>query len=99
MNRLMWFSPDGDGGSGAGAAGAGAAGTGTAPDQKQGGEPGAGAHTGAPQPQPQAAQTFTQEQVDKIVGERAKRAAQSAIGELVKALGVEKVDDLKTLVE
>lgn len=87
MITRLWLSPDGDGGNGGAQAG-----TGTAPEQKPEGNPQA-------QQQPQAAQTFTQADVDRIVGERAKRAEQSAIGELLKGLGLEKADDLKALVE
>jgi len=42
--------------------------------------------------------TFTQADVDRIVGERAKRAKEAGISELLKELGFEKPDDLKTLV-
>jgi hypothetical protein len=91
MFEMMWLSPDGgDGGNGAGAA---AASTGTATGQTQEGSQAAQAT------QTQAAQTFTQADVDRIVGERAKRAEQSAIGELLKGLGLEKAEDLKALVE
>ncbi len=49
-------------------------------------------------PEDKADKTFTQTDVDRIVGERAKRAEESAVSELLKALGFEKVDDLKTTV-
>ncbi len=42
--------------------------------------------------------TFTQADVDRIVGERATRAAETATAKLLKELGFEKVDDLKTTV-
>lgn len=47
---------------------------------------------------PPEGKTFTQADVDRIVGERAKRAEESAIGSLLKDLGFEKTDDLKTLI-
>lgn len=87
MYELMWLSPDGGDG------GAAAAATDTAPDKAQGAKPDAKPETQG------AAQTFTQADVDRIVGERAKRAEQSAIGELLKGLGFEKADDLKALVD
>ena len=43
--------------------------------------------------------TFTQEQLDAIVGERATRAKGAAISELLGELGLEKADDLKALVK
>lgn len=43
--------------------------------------------------------TFTQEQLDAIVGERAMRAKGAAIGELLSELGFEKADDLRALVK
>jgi len=46
-----------------------------------------------------AAQVFTQEQVDAIVGERAKRAAEAAVNKLLEQLGVARVDDLKAQLE
>jgi hypothetical protein len=102
MIERLWLSPDGDGGNGGGGASAAAATTVTAPVVTQG----EGTHAGVPQQQSTAAQTpqtFTQADVDRIVGERAKRAAQSAeqsaIGELLKGLGLEKVEDLKALVD
>lgn len=42
--------------------------------------------------------TFTQADVDRIVGERAKRAKESGIADFLKELGFEKPDDLKSLV-
>ena len=42
---------------------------------------------------------FTQEQVDAIVGERAKRAAEAAVHKLLEQLGVAGVDDLKAQLE
>lgn len=109
MIERLWLNPDGDGGNGAAgtsATGAAAAATtGTATGQTQG----EGSHVGLPQQQAQqatptaqaqgTAQTFTQADVDRIVGERAKRAEASAVGELLKGLGVEKADDLKALVD
>lgn len=41
---------------------------------------------------------FTQAEVDRMMGERAKRAGESAIGELLKGLGLEKPEDLKAIV-
>lgn len=43
--------------------------------------------------------TFTQADVDRIVGERAKRAGKAAVSDLLESLGLEKPDDLKKLVE
>jgi len=56
---------------------------------------------GAVTPQPAGGQsrTFTQEQLDAIVGERATRAKGAAISELLGELGFEKADDLKALVK
>jgi hypothetical protein len=56
---------------------------------------------GAVTPQPAGGQsrTFTQEQLDAIVGERATRAKSAAISELLGELGFEKADDLKALVQ
>ena len=56
---------------------------------------------GAVTPQPAGGQsrTFTQEQLDAIVGERAMRAKGAAIGELLSELGFEKADDLRALVK
>jgi hypothetical protein len=56
---------------------------------------------GAVTPQPAGGQsrTFTQEQLDAIVGERATRAKSAAISELLGELGFEKTDDLKALVQ
>lgn len=45
------------------------------------------------------AATFTQEQVNAIVGERARRASESAVSELLKSLGFEKPDELKAIVD
>jgi DNA-directed RNA polymerase beta subunit len=46
-----------------------------------------------------AASTFTQEQVNAIVGERARRAEESAVSNLLKSLGFEKADELKAMIE
>ena len=56
---------------------------------------------GAVTPSPAGGQsrTFTQEQLDAIVGERATRAKGAAISELLGELGLEKADDLKALVK
>jgi len=43
--------------------------------------------------------TFTQAQLDAIVGERATRAKSAAINDLLSELGLEKVDELKALVQ
>lgn len=66
-----------------------------APVEGGGGNPNGGG--GKPEDKP-ADKTFTQADVDRIVGERAKRAEESAIGALLKDLGFEKPDDLKALV-
>lgn len=66
-----------------------------APVEGGGGNPNGGG--GKPEEKP-ADKTFTQADVDRIVGERAKRAEESAIGSLLKDLGFEKTDDLKTLI-
>lgn len=42
---------------------------------------------------------FTQADVDRIVGERAKRAKETAVNELLKELGFEKADDLKMIID
>ena len=56
---------------------------------------------GAVTPQPAGGQsrTFTQEQLDAIVGERATRAKSAAINDLLGELGFEKADELKALVQ
>ncbi len=41
---------------------------------------------------------FTQADVDRIMGERATRAKESAVSELLKGLGIEKPEDLKAIV-
>lgn len=43
--------------------------------------------------------TFTQADVDRIVGERARRARESGLSDFLKDLGFEKADDLKALVQ
>lgn len=43
--------------------------------------------------------TFTQADVDRIVGERAKRAQQAAIADLLKELGLDSADTLKAKVK
>lgn len=50
-------------------------------------------------PEDKAAKTFTQADVDRIVGERAKRAEESAIAALLKDIGFEKADDLKAMIK
>jgi len=47
---------------------------------------------------PPEGKTFTQADIDRIVGERAQRAKEAGISELLKDLGFENPDDLKTLV-
>lgn len=47
----------------------------------------------------QGGRTFTQAELDTIVGERATRAKGAAISELLGELGFEKADDLKALVK
>ncbi len=42
---------------------------------------------------------FTQADVDRMLGERAKRAESSAVAELLKTWGVEKTDDVKTTLD
>jgi hypothetical protein len=42
---------------------------------------------------------FTQEQVDKFAAEARKSARSAAVGDLLKELGLEKADDLKTVVK
>src|SRR3990167_691925 len=42
-----------------------------------------------------AGKTFTQEQLDKLLGERAARAREAAIADLVKELGFDSADTLK----
>jgi hypothetical protein len=63
--------------------------TGTAPD------------TNAPVTQPVAevaVKEFTQADMDRVAGERGKRAKEAAIKELLQELGIEKVDDLKAVI-
>lgn len=42
---------------------------------------------------------FTQAEVNRLLGERGKRAAQKALSDLLENLGLESLDDLKTTVE
>ena len=71
-----------------------------APDGTEGGD------SGAPAPDVNASpagdappRTFTQEDLDRIVGERAKHAKSSAISDLLKELGYEKPDELKAAIK
>lgn len=43
--------------------------------------------------------TFTQEQIDKIIGERVRRAEETSIKKLLEGLGVASADDLTKLVQ
>lgn len=55
--------------------------------------------TPAAKPAPTLAEpTFTQADIDRIVGERAKRAKETGIADLLKELGFEKPEDLKAIV-
>lgn len=47
---------------------------------------------------PEPAAMFSQADVDRIIGERAKRAGESAINQLLEGLGVESADALKSFV-
>ncbi len=79
----------------------------TSPDENPGGGTGAGDSNRPPNPAPHQNMTptgggegerkFTQNDIDRIVGERAKRAGESAVSELLKGLGLERVDDLKAI--
>jgi hypothetical protein len=51
------------------------------------------------QPASGSERKFTQEELDAIVGDRAKRAKGAAQSELLSELGFEKVDDLKAMVK
>jgi hypothetical protein len=42
--------------------------------------------------------TFTQDEVNALMGERARRASESAIADLLKSMGFEKPDDLKAVI-
>lgn len=56
----------------------------------------------APAPAPAAAKTFTQDEVNRMLGERAQRAADGARAQFIgtfKDLGVNSADDLTTLVK
>lgn len=57
----------------------------------------------APPPDPPAPpaedKKFTQADVDRVAGETRKQAKQAAVNDLLKELGFEKADDLKTLVK
>lgn len=90
MYQSLWLSPDGNAGGGA----TPAAGTGTAPVIPQDNPAAPITPTAGTTPT-----VFTQDQVDKIVGDRAKRAEESAVAGLLKTLGVENQDALKVLVE
>lgn len=74
-------------------------------DPSQAGEGGSGPPSpppapGVPAPTTPATpgQTFTQEDVDRLIGQRTAEAQRQASRNLVKELGFEKVDDLKALV-
>lgn len=43
--------------------------------------------------------TFTQDEVNAIVGERAKRSAEAAVNKLLESIGVKSPDELKTTLE
>lgn len=47
----------------------------------------------------ETSQVFTQTEVDKIVGERAKRAKETAQKQLLESLGLESLDDAQSLIE
>lgn len=95
---------EGDGGAG-GVGGAGGGQQGGSGDATQGG--GTGGGTGGTQGSQGTGGTqggggeakFTQADVDRIVGERATRASESAVSKLLKELGFEKPDELKAAVK
>lgn len=72
-----------------------------APDDA-GGAGDSGVRTGALDDAPpaggQTSKTFSQEDVDRIVAERARHAKSSALGDLLKDLGFEKADELKAAI-
>jgi DNA-directed RNA polymerase beta subunit len=89
---LLWkrgFYFDGDKGAGGGAPDP--AKPDPAPDADAGGEPGGDAGGGD--------KKFSQADIDRAAGERAKRAAKTAVADFLKDLGFEKQEDLKSLVD
>lgn len=96
----MWF----DAGSGGGAAGAGnTGGAGGSGGSSSGGGTGDGsgqnAGQGNPPPAPDPEKKFTQADVDRIVGERAQRAAEAAVAKLLGDLGVKDAAEVKTALD
>jgi DNA-directed RNA polymerase beta subunit len=92
---LLWkrgFYFDGDKGTGGGAPDPAKPDPAPGGDADPGGEPGGTGGSGG-------TGTFTQADVDRIVGDRVKRAGKTAVADLLKALGFEKQEDLKTLVD
>ncbi len=68
-------------------------------DQGNGGDDSTPTAGGAGDGNPEETRTFTQEELNAIVGERATRAKNAAISDLLGELGLEKADDLKALVK
>lgn len=71
------------------------------PDDKGGGS-GGGTPPPAPPPNANGAgeeRTFSQDELDAIVGERAKRASEGAVKKLLESLGVGSTDDLKAALD
>ena len=72
------------------------------PDDKGGGSGGGTTPPPAPPPNANGAgeeKKFSQDELDSIVGERAKRASEGAVKKLLESLGVGSADDLKTALE
>jgi len=84
----LWF----DGDAGAGASGGGAAGGG-AGDSGQGAGAGGGGQGAGGDSDPVV--SFKQSELNKSYADRAKRAAESAVNDLLKSLGIKSADDLK----
>lgn len=66
-----------------------------ADDVKDGGTNDADGGGDKPGEKPQGERTFTQADVDRIVGERATRASEAAVTKLLESLGVKSADDIK----
>ncbi len=81
---IIWYDAPKDNGGG-GAHGADPDGGGKEPEKK-------------PQPKPEDERKFTQADTDQIAGKARDEGRKTAVSELLKDLGLEKIDDLKTLV-
>lgn len=86
FKRYFWpqFHFDGDNDRGGGSGGTGSTGSNTGGDNSSGGE---------------QTRTFKQSELDAMFAERAKQAGQSAVTNLLKEIGVEKIEDIKSVLQ